>query len=343
MSMTHVLWGAVAVLVMVSPATAQVSVAFDANGFWGQIEFLEPGKNHGSQFGDWSYPDPRMSGYNMAAGVPIEMKVMYGGSAGFFTIMEDGAGGYMIDKATSSANFDGTWTGTQLIVTLQTAPVYFDISGYDSAWRLPNYFWQSGKESSMSVILPREFSQLNIRTPGSDNYFSRNGEGQIQVTSDKGISFDTGHDGTTDFLKFAAESLITLSVARDTPDYGWFACGFGNGDGYGRNFQHKNFAAVTGAQDVRLVAGDYVMMDLLVEEGLCKFVDNSQYFTVPADATDWSHLVTFVGLVDDAAKGVVKDQVYTLKLTGPVGVPEPATMTLLALGGLAMLRRRHTA
>jgi len=56
-------------------------------------------------------------------------------------------------------------------------------------------------------------------------------------------------------------------------------------------------------------------------------------FVIPADAatTNWSKVLVFEG--NDG-----KDYYITISA---VQVPEPATMTLLALGGVAMLRRRR--
>ena len=204
-------------------------------------------------------------------------------------------------------------------VTFNTHPVTLDTTGYDSGLWINNVNWQAGADGHLLTYnLPATLrGAYAVTTPGGRNgLFTVDTDGALAVT-DPGSMGLAVVDGV---LRFTNTCAVQYQwEGRDLPaDLSWWAGGGPQGGG-----QDKGVAGVTG-----FVPGEYAISHATLPPGNWY---GGATFTIPDNIpTGWEKTITYV----------TRDHgTWTLTLTYPA-VPEPATLTLLTAGGLAILRRR---
>jgi len=216
-------------------------------------------------------------------------------------------------------------------VTFITYPVAVDTNGYNGGWVMPQVNHQVRASNApggfFTYDLPVTSSGAYVlHTPGAtsnglyqDATFTVSPvDGFLSVTN-PGAAGLTLVGGTT--LAFTNKVEVEYQWARSdglSPGVSWWA-----GDG-----------SCAGGDDKR-DSGTYVLVPGLYDIGWANlpagaWKDGVKGFEVFNNDQGWVKTLTYT--TND-------DIVYTLTLTR-VGVPEPATMSLLVLGGLAMLKRR---
>ncbi|MCL2700260.1 MAG: PEP-CTERM sorting domain-containing protein [Phycisphaerae bacterium] len=236
-----------------------------------------------------------------------------GAWVGLFTVHDDGA---------IVTPFPDAFTVAGSTVTFNTHPVTLDTTGYDSGMWINNVNWQAGASGhQFTYNLPATLSgAYAVTTPGGrTGLFTVATDGTVAVT-DPGPMGLAVVDGA---LRFTNTYPIEYKWAgQNVPDdLLWWA-----GDGPQGGGPDKGVAGVTG-----VVPGEYAV----------------SWSTLPAG--NWYGGATFVvpetiqpGWTKTLTYNTVNHGPWTLTLSYPV--PEPAALTLLALGGMAvMLRRRRTS
>jgi len=217
-----------------------------------------------------------------------------------------------------------------------TYPVTLNLSGYTGGWFMQDVNYDPRDATVWSYSLPvtmREGDAYVLRTPGTEARFTLGIDGKPTVTvpGTAGLAYDE-----------SAGELKLTNVADIT--YTWTS-----------SIENENWASVQWWADWGLSMGGG---DKKGQEGTMGFIPGVDYsigwysldyynqfggtwdnrsFSIPADPTGWSQTFTYTV---PPYEGNDAGRVYTLTLTGPA-IPEPATMSLLTLGGLALLRRRR--
>ena len=256
--------------------------------------------------------------------------------AGSFTVISDGLDGNGLGKYTlaPNPNFVGVWNeDTQkLTVTLQTVKVNFDVSGYQSSW----YIYSSNLqhwEGNQPIILPKVFSGVMFSAPNGNTSISRAAGGEYTIA---GLPFTGGPISTAeDKLTLDKDGLVAISLRYDATDLGGWIKFSGPGmGGTGTELQFADAIKLDNQDNNKtytvLPGYTYEIYSWLTGQGFT--IENGTVEVPSTFEKAWEHTVTFV-------KGDERRNV-TFSIAA-VPVPEPATMSLLALGGLAMLRRRR--
>jgi len=331
----RVLAGVVLVVAMgVMPASA-MTVTFDVSGFgapWTVFgtETLPNGDNQcevsaGVAFG------VRMgqTGYMYMGSLVILDEETIGHRDDLFGRADD----YYKDNYTITSDGYGNFT-----VKIELAPVTFDMGGYQGGW----YFSSFGTRlsGSQTFALPKVFDGLWVGTPGIPNmdkwtYLGRDNEGNVSLSRHRNISYnEVGSNAglvldpsaPKNTFQLASENLIRLDWSSDLPDGLALGCSDGI-DGTGGNTGFGELLTGPGGT-YAFLPGEYYV-HLLTMDGTC--LDYIGVLDIPVGAgEDWT---------PQAFSFTYAGQAYSAGFTP--NVPEPATMSLLALGGLALLRRRR--
>jgi len=218
-----------------------------------------------------------------------------------------------------------------------THPVTFDLNGYTGGWHIQDVHWDPRSATVWTYSLPatvREGDVYTIRTPGTEAArFTLGTDGKPTVTQpgSAGLVFDDA-SGALMFTN-VVPITYTWACSDESVDVGnlpWYP-GWPGGTGGGGD---KRGAEGT----LGLIPGAAYNIGWYSLDYYNKFGGawDDQNFAVPDDPTGWSCVLTY--RVPDNIE--TSARVYTLTLAGPA-IPEPMTMSLLTLGGLALLRRRR--
>jgi len=225
-----------------------------------------------------------------------------------------------------------------LTVTLQTAPMAVNVGSYQGGWNIHNNITWGGA-GNYTANLPLAFDNAHFYTPGNQNTFSRAADGKITVADRDGGIVVLAGDGS---LTIDPSLIVTLTYNMDEgmPD-GWYQFNGAGGTGIGIG-NTGNGHNTYGEGTVNFMPGVYN----IEVGGSNNWVDGSGRVTIPFDINNpdaweaagwtyttkgWTHTASWVD-------GETTSNMMIF-YAGAVPVPEPVTMTLLALGGLAMLRR----
>jgi len=249
---------------------------------------------------------------------------------GTLRIAEDGAGGYAVDYDGPNFTWEVQGNG-DITISFVTQPLTFDIGDYQGGWWLNEYgpSWQA--RGNKTYDLPVEFSGANFYTPGSNNYFSRSADGTVTVgSSDRNIGLAGGQDIIT------IAQPLELTYTTNFPAERWVWAGDGpTAGGIGNKPSNDGHLAHDGDAEtvwtINYLPGGFQLESQIIE--LAGGWVGSRMFNIPDydDAIGWSQTVYYE--LEDGTT-------YFFTLNGPA-VPEPMTMSLLTLGGVALLRRRR--
>jgi len=245
-------------------------------------------------------------------------------------------------------------------MTLTTHPVNFNLNGYNSGWQVGQEILNGGTLAVTKLYLPASVTGVyHITTPGATP------TGTFQTASftvDVDGNVDVFNPGVAGLAVDKATNTLSFTNLRKvsiTWDYGdnptvladvthptnphlipWWIGEPGNTNSGGDRAGDFEYTLVPGLYIFGYVnfPGEWNVDPLGTLTGNTAGWDNGiNYFTVPEDgAESWVKQVSFQ--VKDRTTGDISTMTATISYTAPP-VPEPATMTLLALGGLAMLRR----
>ena len=265
-------------------------------------------------------------------------------SAGTFTV--DAAGNITDYTAGAFLTHDDDETIAVGTLKLVSHPVVFNMNGYNSGWNMPSEITHQNSAIpapyvSSTYYMPATVTgSYQIYTPGSstaDNAtyqsarFSIGLDGVPAVVNPgaPGLAYENGQ------LVFTNVFEVTYQWTRDNGtgavpySVSWWPGEGGAAGGGDKGGSEGILGLVPGRYDV-----GYASLEGSVSNSTVGWtsdgVSNNKTFDVVDDHTlSWVKTITFAS---------TDGYLYTLTLTR-VGIPEPATMSLLALGGLAMLRR----
>jgi len=233
---------------------------------------------------------------------------------------DEDSGAYVVTPNTArlANNLHIEVDGDNISVTFLTQQLDLTMNGYQSGWVLPKVSWQNSGDKTYTV--PMDFT-TTISTPGNTFGFSMDPSGLITVDSQPG----TGALLVGGQNQMYFDGLVSFVVEGSIPGL-QFTGNSGDMGGGDSLKDGETFTVLPGTY--KLFNWDTARGD---QSGWWVNGVNTDQVTIPSVITDdWGLSISWV----NPANG----DVYGMTVGS---VPEPATMSLLALGGLALLRRRR--
>jgi len=258
---------------------------------------------------------------------------------------------YYLTSSSPSLKCTGNSADGNLKVEFQTAPMTFSLGQYHGGWNIDHLNWQAA--TSQTFYLPVYFTNAAFLTPGSQTFFGRDFDGETtSVTvggSTTGVQLVASKNGATDILTVSDDSIVpvTYSSAGMPQGYGFYYwCGGGAMAGGLCNSGTGHLFLPDGT--VNYLPGTYSISTNATGGGEYQgqWQNGSETFTIYVDSNDPLQTAYFKdknGNLSSTHTAYLlgnDGNMYTMVFHVPLPLPEPATMTLLTLGGLALLRRR---
>jgi len=343
MSVKHVLLSAVAALLVVSPTMA-VSINIDTNGLDAYYKVNVAGV--GDVLAQTTSESRSLN--SLSDGDVFTFSMLNGVGFGQFRVQGSVEAGYSLVPLNTQAEnnfFPATVGGDgNLTLKLNTVPLTFNVGGFESGWRIPQIVAGADQHTgNKTYVLPMVFTAGFEYGMSPYPSFGRGADGIVYLNSTASpLTIETGTTGFT----VAEGSIKTLKwecanlPADLTISFGQAAGGQG-GAGLGTLLADAG-DAYTFLAGSYYVALSYLNGNSLFQGKVCPIL------TIPSDfenAAGWT--LTERGyektiLLQPTNDGAALHPVdYYVTFWYPVNVPEPATMSLLALGGLALLRRKR--
>jgi len=342
----------VAATVITAPAVAQVTVTIDPDGL-GTGYYFVSSSNGGNIF---THADGSQSVFHQVSGAkpltlqeadlgrPVYVSMLRLQQTGeYFWVEELDNGNYTVHS--NSPNLIGSVNTPNPAVSFATAPVNFVTSGSENGWLITGHNITGSQAGDGSMNFPLVFSNMQLQTPGGNTFFARAANGMVTVNTASSTANMTFVE-SQNTLTVSPESVITIGfkVDEEFPATGWYLGLGSNGSGYGTLVVPHGFGGgYTG--EIRFVPGTYDIVTSNVTSNIDAYdwkggawANGISGFVLPANAVDieWSDVLVFHGKDGDG-----NDKDYYIHFWAVQPIPEPATMSLLALGGFALLRRRH--
>jgi len=373
MFITRALLAAVAASLAISPVLAQsVTVTFNPGQMSSQYsvsvfnvqqfqgEMLDGQQTLNYVYSTLDYDDggnfvgtPRG---NLQVGDVFSVNAMNVGNVeiGRYRIDYDG-GEYSLTCISGNADLDKnfSWSADangNFSVDFVTSKFTVDVGGYQGGYRFPNVYGDVdlGKfTGDAELYLPLVFANARIMVGRQNTFFNRDAEGWVTQNFDLSTSKITLVEVQDGFV-VSPENVVTFSW--ECPGLtGDFAIAFGEGNGGGGGEtgtgellrgEVGTYTLLTGLYYAALVNANGTRIGGTVWDQFAMPVD---FEAAVAAGTWWvnddGYFETIVELFPLSGAGYNGDPLTMRIWIGPV--PEPATMSLLALGGLALLRRKR--